>query len=96
MKRKFKVCLLALALAPGLALAGSPLQIRDLAQATGLNERDVQMVIGAHTAYPQYLTRYDWARRRFVNALGQERYQDLMAGREITLDNGIRVAIVVE
>jgi hypothetical protein len=93
MKRKLETCLLALALIPGLALAGSPTQIRDLAAATGLNERDVQMVMGAHTAYPQYLTRYDWARRRIVAVLGTERYDDLMAGREIQLDNGTRVAI---
>jgi hypothetical protein len=93
MKRKLETCLLALALIPGMALAGSPTQIRDLAAATGLNERDVQMVVGAHTAYPQYLTRYDWARRRIVAVLGTERYDDLMAGREIQLDNGTRVAI---
>lgn len=93
MKRTLVTCLLALALVPGMALAGSPTQIRDLAAATGLNERDVQMVVGAHTAYPQYLTRYDWARRRVISVLGAERYDDLMAGREIQLDNGIRVAI---
>lgn len=93
MKRKLETCLLALALIPGMALAGSPTQIRDLAAATGLNERDVQMVMGAHTAYPQYLTHYDWARRRIVAVLGTERYNDLIAGREIRLDNGIRVAI---
>jgi hypothetical protein len=93
MKRKLEICVLALVLVPGLALAASPTQIRDLAAATGLNERDVQMVMGAHTAYPQYLTRYDWARRRVVAVLGTERYNDLMAGREIQLDNGIRVAI---
>jgi len=93
MKRKLESCLLALALLPGLALAGSSAQIRDLAAATGLNERDVQMVVGAHTAYPQYLTRYDWARHRVIAVLGAERYNDLMAGREIQLDNGIRVAI---
>ena len=93
MKRKLESCLLALALVPGLALAGSSAQIRDLAAATGLNERDVQMVVGAHTAYPQYLTRYDWARHRVIAVLGAERYNDLMAGREIQLDNGIRVAI---
>ena len=96
MKRKLETCLLALALVPGMALAGPPTQIRDLAAATGLNERDVQMVMGAHTASPQYLTRYDWARRRVVNTLGEERYRDLMAGREIMLDNGIRVAIAID
>jgi hypothetical protein len=96
MKRKLETCLLALALMPGLASASPPTQIRDLAAATGLNERDVQMVVGAHTAYPQYLTRYDWARRRVVATLGQERYRELMAGREIVLDNGIRVAIAID
>ena len=96
MKRKLETCLLTLALVPGMALAGPPTQIRDLAAATGLNERDVQMVMGAHTAYPQYLTRYDWARRRVVNTLGEERYRDLMAGREIVLDNGTRVAIAID
>ena len=96
MKRKLETCLLALALVPGMALAGPPTQIRDLAAATGLNERDVQMVMGAHTAYPQYLTRYDWARRRVINTLGEERYRDLMAGRQIVLDNGTRVAIAID
>ena len=94
MKRKLEICVLALVLVPGLALAASPnTQISDLAAATGLNERDVQMVVGAHTAYPQYLTRYDWARRRVIAVLGTDRYNDLMAGREIRLDNGTRVAI---
>jgi hypothetical protein len=94
MKRKLEICVLALVLVPGLALAAPPnTQISDLAAATGLNERDVQMVVGALTAYPQYLTRYDWARRRVIAVLGSDRYNDLMAGREIQLDNGTRVAI---
>jgi hypothetical protein len=92
MKRKLETCLLALALTPGLALAGSSLQIRDLAAATGLSERQVQMVVGARTAFAEYRTSYDRIERHFVKALGEERYRDLMAGREIVLDNGIRVA----
>jgi hypothetical protein len=92
MKRKIETCLLALALTPGLALAGSSLQIRDLAAATGLSERQVQMVVGARTAFAEYRTSYDRIERHFVKALGEERYRDLMAGREIVLDNGIRVA----
>jgi len=68
-------------------------QISDLSAATGLTERQVQMVVGAHTAYAEYRTSYDWARRRMVQALGQARYEDLMAGRAIQLDNGERVAI---
>jgi len=96
MKSKLQTCLLALALAPCMAFAASPLQVRDLAAATGLSERDVQMVIGAHTAYPQYLTRYDSARRQFIQSLGKDRYEQLMAGRQITLDNGVRVAIAID
>ena len=93
MKRKLETCLLALALTPGLALAGSSLQIRDLAAVTGLSERQVQMVVGARTAYAEYRTSYDRVEARFIKALGEERYRDLMAGHEIVLDNGVRVAL---
>jgi hypothetical protein len=92
MKRKLETCLLALALSPGLAFAGPSLHIRDLAAATGLTERQVQMVLGARTAYAEYRTSYNWAEKRLVKALGEARYNDLMAGREIVLDNGVRVA----
>ena len=51
------------------------------------------MVVGAHTAYPEYLTSYDWARRRFIQTLGVQRYNDLMAGHEIVLDDGHLLAI---
>ena len=91
MKRKLETCLLALVLTPGLALAGSSM-VRDLAAATGLSERQVQMVVGGRTAYGEYRTSYDRAEKRFIQALGQARYRDLMAGREIVLDNGVRVA----
>lgn len=95
MKRNFKTCQLALALAPSVVFAQPPLQVHDLAAAIGLSDRDVQMVVGVHTAYPQYITSYDWARRRFVKALGQERYRELMAGRQIVLDNSVKVALAV-
>jgi hypothetical protein len=94
MKRRLTICLLLAAAVPGLAAAGSNSQIRELANATGLTERQVLMVFGPHTAYFEYLTSYDWARRRIVKALGTERYEDLMAGREIQLDNGQRVAVL--
>jgi hypothetical protein len=94
MNIKYKVCAALLAAVPALAMAAPPsTQIRDLSAATGLTERQVQMVVGAHTAYAEYLTSYEWARRRMVQVLGQARYQDLMAGRAIQLDNGERVAI---
>lgn len=94
MTSKTKFCALLLACAPGLAAAASPAaNLRDLAAATGLTERQVQMVVGAHTAYAEYRTSYEWARQRFVKALGRERYEQIMAGREIVLDNGQRFAV---
>jgi hypothetical protein len=94
MNIKYKVCAILLAAAPGLAVAAPPSsEIRDLSAATGLTERQVQMVVGAHTAYAEYRTSYDWARRRMVQVLGPARYEELMAGRAIQLDNGERVAL---
>ena len=92
MKHTLETCLLALALTPGVALAGGSLQVRQLSDATGLSERQVQMLVGGRTAYAEYRTSYDRVERRFIQALGEARYRDLMAGREIVLDNGIRVA----
>ena len=95
MKRRLTICLLLCAVIPGLAAAAGPrLELGDLAAATGLTERQVQMVVGAHTAYAEYRTSYDWARQRFVRALGVQRYNALMAGREIRLDDGQRVAVL--
>jgi hypothetical protein len=51
------------------------------------------MVVGARTAYAEYRTSYNRVEARFIKALGEERYHDLMAGREIVLDNGVRVAM---
>jgi hypothetical protein len=95
MNRTITTCVLLLSTIPGLAVAATPAQqINDLARETGLTERQVQMVFGGHTAYAEYLTTYDWARHRVIRALGNERYNDLMAGREIVLDNGRRVALL--
>ena len=97
MTSKLKFCAFLIACAPGLAAAASPAaNIRDLAAASGLTERQVQMVIGAHTAYAEYRTSYDWARQRFVKALGKDRYDELMAGREIVLDNGQHFAVAAK
>jgi len=89
MKLTLTLCSLLLAATSGLASAAAPVaQISDLAAQTGLTERQVQMVVGAHTAYAEYLTQYDWARRTLIQRLGAERYNNLMAGRTIRLDNG--------
>lgn len=88
-KHAFTLCVV-LAL-PGLAVAGGEnLQVRDLAAATGLTCSEVKMVLGARTPYPEYFTSYARAQKRLEQALGEQRYRDLMAGREIVLDNGQR------
>ena len=87
------ICMLALALSPGLAMAGgkephrstanSPdiVYIEDLAAASGLHPRQVQMVLGASTAFSQYKATHARVERRFIAAVGQARYDDLLAGR---------------
>jgi hypothetical protein len=45
------------------------------------------MVVGAHSACPDYLTSYDWARRRFTQTFGVQRYNDLMAGHRLAFNN---------
>ncbi|QNP41566.1 hypothetical protein [Lysobacter solisilvae (ex Woo and Kim 2020)] len=97
MKTKFSIVVLSLTLAPGVALAGqgAVLEVKDLAEATGLSSRQVQMVLGARTAFAEYRVCYDRVAARFERSLGSQRYQDLMAGREITLDNGVRIHLAV-
>ena len=93
MKTKHALFLALLCAAPSLAAAGQTATIADLAQVTGLTQRQVQMVVGAHTAYAEYLTQYDYARRQFIRALGSDRYVELMAGNDIVLDNGKHFAL---
>lgn len=91
----FTTCVL-LATLPGIAAAADlVVRLDDLAAATGLTKSEVQMVLGARTSHFEYFTSYDRAQRRCVQALGAERYRDLMAGREIVLDNGNRFALAV-
>ena len=91
-KHAFMLCAVLAAL-PGAAFAGGEnLQVRDLASATGLTPSEVKMVLGARTPYFEYFTSYARAQKRLEQTLGKQRYEDLMAGREIVLDNGQRVA----
>ena len=92
-KHAFMLCAVLAAL-PGAALAGGgDLQVRDLAAASGLTPSEVKMVLGARTPYFEYVTSYARAQKRLEQALGTQRYRDLMAGREIALDNGQRFAL---
>lgn len=64
-----------------------PLQVtvRELADETGLSPHRVRMVVGPHSGYAEYRITYNRSQRQFKNALGEERYNDLMAGRKIEL-----------
>ena len=96
MKRLLPVLLLAaLPLAATAAPPGHATDIDDLADITGLTPRLVQMVVGNPTAYAEYLTQYDFARHRMQQVLGSQRFEELIAGRPIRLDDGRRVAIEV-
>lgn len=95
LRRAPAACVLLLAAAlPGIAVAGQRAQIADIAQATGLTCSEVQMVVGARTPHPEYFTSYERSQRRMIQALGERRYHELMAGHEIVLDNGQRLALV--
>jgi len=93
MKRLLSLLLLAALPFAASAAPANTATINDLAQLTGLTPRLVQMVVGNPTAYAEYLTQYDWARHRMQHVLGAQRLDDLMAGREIRLDDGRTIAI---
>lgn len=61
--------------------------VRQLADETGLTPHRVRMVIGARSGYGEYRVTFDRVQKQFRNALGEERYNDLMAGRRIELYN---------
>ena len=89
-----KIACVMLACAPGLAAAGGGVQVDAIAHATGLTPSEVQMVVGARTPHPEYFTSFERAQRRMIQVLGQQRFHDLVAGHEIVLDDGQRVALV--
>ena len=67
--------------------ATQEITVKELADYTGLSERNVAMVVGARTPYAEYRTSFNRVERQFKRALGEDRYNDLMAGRRIQLDD---------
>lgn len=61
--------------------------VRQLADETGLTPQRVRMVVGARSGYGEYRVNFDRVQKQFRNAPGEERYNDLMAGRRIELYN---------
>ncbi|NUO75275.1 MAG: hypothetical protein HOQ32_04600 [Lysobacter sp.] len=57
--------------------------VSTLSQETGLSERKVQMIVGNRTAFAEYTRSYDRSLEKFKRALGDERYERLMAGKTI-------------
>jgi hypothetical protein len=91
MKAKIAALVISIAaMAP--AYAGSK-DIRELAEYTGLTERKVQMILGCHSCYAEYRHNYQRSLKQFKQALGEENFEQLMAGRPVTLDNGIEVRV---
>lgn len=93
LRRAPAACVLLAAL-PGIAAASQQMQVADIAHATGLTCSEVQMLVGARTPHPEYFTSFERSQRRMIQVLGERRYKELMAGREIVLDNGQRLALV--
>ena len=67
--------------------------VKDLADETGLSENRVRMVVGPRSGNAEYRVTFARSQRQFKNALGEERYNDLMAGRRIELRNQKSAAI---
>lgn len=82
-----KSILMALALAATAAapVAAQELTVKSLADETGLTERQVRMVVGARTGFAEYRTIFNRVHREFKTALGQQRYDALLAGEPIQL-----------
>ena len=72
---------------PIAAPAPEQVTVRQLADETGLSENRVRMVVGPRSGYAEYRITFNRTQRQFRNALGEERYNDLMAGRRIELYN---------
>jgi len=68
-------------------------QLAALSAATGLSSSEIQMLTGARTPHMEYMTSYARAERRLVQTLGTERARALLSGREVRLDDGVRVRI---
>ena len=103
---KSKLTLIALALAvsafPNISMAGDPniVHIKTLAEISGLRNREARMLFAAaRSSYPEYRYTFDRVERRFIAAVGEERYRQLQAGAPVKFDRmvgGRRVVRVVQ
>lgn len=75
-----RIALLAAVLAVT-PLAHADESVANLARETGLTERNVRMLLGARTPYPEYRIVYSRVDRQFKEAIGDVRYERL-TGRQ--------------
>lgn len=76
MKTRYLAFLLAVLAAP--SFAAQHITLQDLSDETGLTPRQIGMVLGARSAYPEYLASYSFVKSRFVQAVGVRRYNELV------------------
>ncbi|MBF6022516.1 hypothetical protein [Lysobacter niastensis] len=86
MKAKIAVLVFALAaVAPSAWAQEDPLG--ELSQITGLSERKVQMILGNRTSFAEYPYTYQRSLEKFVDAVGEVRYEQLMSGQPVELQS---------
>ena len=91
---KASLLALALALFGTTATAQTTIDLDVLAAESGLSQRQVGMVFGAHSAYTEYRASYAQVKRRFIESVGQQRYEALLAAYKAQQD-GRKVAASV-
>ena len=82
MKAKIAALVVALAaVAPSAWAQEDP--VGDLAQITGLSERKIQMILGNRTSFAEYPYTYQRSLEKFVDAVGEVRYEMLISGQPV-------------
>lgn len=76
-------------LAVALMAASSPLlagenPCKQLAQETGLTQRQVQMILGNRTPFAEYRTSYESSVAKLRASIGKTRYDELMNNKRLT------------
>lgn len=105
MKRNLYITLLALSLglSPSLVSAGEQasgdnIGVKTLAEISGLSQRQVCMLLHARTPYAESRYAFDRIEAKFVNAIGERQYRQLLAGEPVRFErqiDGRPVAVIV-
>jgi hypothetical protein len=63
-----------------------------LAEQTGLRERQVQMILGTRSSFPEYITSFDRVHQKYVEAGGPSIYGELQSAGYFDADRNRRIA----